>query len=70
MKMKIGNLTINELLYYFENKCIEIDLCKGCPFVNTSCGSLETKLSDFIEEVGENTLIEVEDELWRYNNRF
>ena len=33
-----------------------------CPFEEALCGSLETILSDFKEDVGENTLIEVEDE--------
>lgn len=62
MKKKIGDLTINEILNYFKDKCIEFEYCVGCPFAGTICASIETKLLDFIEEVGENTLIEVEDE--------
>lgn len=61
MKKKVGDLTINELINYLKNNCKEKDCCM-CPFEEALCGSLETILSDFVEDVGENTLIEVEDE--------
>ena len=61
MKKKTCDLTIKELRNYFLNKCKEID-CDTCPFFAATCGSLEGELEDFLEDVGENTLIEVEDE--------
>jgi hypothetical protein len=61
MKKKIGDLTINELLYYFKKKCRKIS-CGDCPFACIGCMGTEDLLSELIDDVGKNTLIEVEDE--------
>lgn len=61
MKKKIGDLTVNELLNYLKKKCRKIK-CDKCPFYNAMCGNFEYNLRYFVEDVGENTLIEVEDE--------
>jgi hypothetical protein len=61
MKKKIGDFTINELLNYFKKKCRKIS-CGDCPFHDALCGEFEYSSKNIIEDVGENTLIEVEDE--------
>lgn len=61
MKKKIGDFTINELLNYLKKNCRKMS-CRDCPFYDALCGSFEYILKNFVEDVGEDTLIEVEDE--------
>lgn len=61
MKKKIGDLTINELLIFLKETCKKAH-CGDCPFQHALCGEFEYSLKNLIEDVGENTLIEVEDE--------
>lgn len=61
MNKKVGDLTINELLEYFKKKCRKIS-CGDCYFQNSLCGETEYNLKNIIEDVGKDTLIEVEDE--------